>query len=77
MRRGFLLLMSGIGLNIMGWYFQQEEIDAYKWLMITGTFLFGIGFLLILYSLIRKVERASILEERAEAHDEPTISTDK
>lgn len=69
MRRGLLLLLAGVGLNVLGLYFQERDLDAYKWAMIIGTFLFGIGFLLILYSLIRKVERAAILEERAETHN--------
>jgi hypothetical protein len=70
MRRGVLLLLAGVGLNLAGWYLQLEELDVYKWAMGLGTVLFGIGFLLILYGLIRKVERAALLEERAEAQEE-------
>ncbi len=70
MRRGVLLLLAGVGLNLAGWYLQLEELDVYKWAMVLGTVLFGIGFLLILYGLIRKVERAALLEERAEAQEE-------
>jgi hypothetical protein len=70
MRRGVLLLLAGVGLNLAGRYLQLEELDVYKWAMGLGTVLFGIGFLLILYGLIRKVERAALLEERAEAQEE-------
>jgi hypothetical protein len=71
MRRGFVLLLAGIGLNVLGLYFQQQDLDVYKWAMGIGTLLFGAGFLFILYSLIRKVDRAAILEERAGAREEP------
>lgn len=77
MRRGFLFLLAGIGLNVLGWYFRQADLDAYKWAMGIGTVLFGIGFLLILYSLIRKVDRAAILEERAESHEEAHPAAEK
>jgi hypothetical protein len=47
----------------------EVEIAGYKlkygWMMILGVLFFGTGFLYILYSLIRKVEHSSILEERA------------
>jgi len=46
---------------------------VYKWAMSLGTLLFGLGFLFILYSLIRKVERHSILVERAEEHEKTDL----
>jgi hypothetical protein len=70
MRRGIFLLLAGIGLNIVGWATEQKNLDVYKWAMGIGTVLFGIGFLLIVYSLIRKVERKAILDERAEEQQE-------
>ncbi|HCN84124.1 MAG TPA: signal peptidase [Sphingobacteriaceae bacterium] len=69
MRRGVLFLLAGIGLNLVGWVTQQQDLSVYKWAMTIGTLLFGFGFLLVLYSLIRKVERQSILEERAIEHE--------
>jgi len=69
MRRGILFLLAGVGLNLVGWVTMQQDLNVYKWSMSIGTLLFGIGFLLILYSLIRKVERNSILQERAEEHE--------
>lgn len=68
MRRGALFLLAGIGLNLIGWFTEQKNLDIYKWEMIIGTLLFGIGFLLILNGLIRKVELQSIIEERTEEH---------
>lgn len=66
-----MLLLIGIGLNVLGWYIMdnEPEVNGYKikygWVMILGVVFFGAGFLYILYSLIRKVERHSLLEERA------------
>jgi hypothetical protein len=65
MLRGLLLLAAGVALNVLGWFTEQKELEVYKWAMGIGTVLFGFGFLTVLYSLIRKVERQSILEERA------------
>ncbi len=65
MRRGLVLLVIGIAFNLLGWLIKVKTDGSYGWAMIIGTVLFGIGFLLILYSLIRKVERQAILEERA------------
>jgi hypothetical protein len=69
MLRGILFLIAGIGLNLLGRVAENNELDIYKLEMLIGTLLFGIGFLLIFYSLIRKVERQAILEERTEGHE--------
>jgi len=63
-RRGVLLLLLGIGLNLLGYYLMNEEIFSYAWAMIIGTLLFGTGFLLVIYGLMRRIDRASIMEER-------------
>jgi uncharacterized membrane protein YidH (DUF202 family) len=63
-RRGVLLLLLGIGLNLLGYYLMNEEIFRYGWAMIIGTLLFGTGFLLVIYGLMRRIDRASIMEER-------------
>ncbi len=71
MQRGVVLLLAGIVVNVIGLFIKTEEweIAGYKikygWLLILGVLLFGAGFLYVLYSLIRKVERHAILEERA------------
>jgi len=37
---------------------------GYKWPLVVGVVVFGFGFLTIVYSLIRKIERRSLLNER-------------
>ncbi|MXV17829.1 signal peptidase [Hufsiella ginkgonis] len=72
MRWGIVLLLAGIAFNIVGWFIMDREPEfhhhkvKYGWAMIIGVLLFGAGFLYILYSLIRKVERNALIEERAE-----------
>lgn len=78
MKRGVWLLIVGVAFVLFGYFIMEKqwEISGWKvkygWAMIIGTVLFGAGFLNVLYSLIRKVERHAILEERAEeqAHAE-------
>jgi len=77
MKRGLGLLIAGIGLILLGYYLKDTEIMKYGWAMIIGYLLFGIGVLYILYSLIRKIDRSALLEERAieqekEEHDHET-----
>lgn len=44
----------------------NQEIDLYKIIMILGVLIFSWGFVTIIYSLIRKIERKSIMESRHE-----------
>ena len=70
MRRGLWLILIGIAFNLLGYYLMQAEVFKYGWAMIIGTIAFGTGFLLVIYSLIRKIDRNALLEERAgEAED--------
>jgi hypothetical protein len=69
MSRGFLMILLGIGLGAFGYFLKNDTDYMYGWAMIAGVVVFGIGFLTVLYSLIRKVEAQSILEERAEKSD--------
>lgn len=64
--RGILLTVLGIGIGLVGSYLQSADRDIYKWIYILAVILFGIGFLTIVYSLIRKIERKSILNDRQE-----------
>lgn len=64
--RGILLTVLGIGVGLAGSYLQSAERDVYKWVYIAAVIIFGIGFLTIVYSLIRKIERKSILDQRQE-----------
>lgn len=70
MRRGIWLILIGVAFNLLGYYLMEEDVFKYGWAMITGTVAFGIGFLLILYSLIRKLDRKEILKERAAGSEE-------
>ncbi|HEY0054831.1 MAG TPA: hypothetical protein VGB63_05700 [Pedobacter sp.] len=63
-RKGVISLIIGIALNILGYSLKDNGSEPYGWAMIAGTVLFGIGFLLIFYSLVRKVEYKGIKEER-------------
>lgn len=65
MRRGLWLLLVGVAFNLLGYYLMQGDVFKYGWAMIIGTVAFGTGFLLVIYSLIRKMDRKALLEERA------------
>ena len=66
LRRGLWLLLFGITFNVVGWEIKTHEWGLYGWAMIIGTVLFGIGFIYIFYSFVRRIERQGIQEERAE-----------
>lgn len=72
LKRGLLLLIAGAALIGVGYLIKNDEdINLkYGWAMIIGFLLFGIGFLSIVYRLIRKVERDSILEERSNENND-------
>lgn len=65
MRRGIWLILIGVAFILLGYYLMEEDIFKYGWSMIIGTVAFGVGFLNIIYSLIRKMDRNAILENRA------------
>lgn len=67
MRRGVFLLILGVGFNLLGYYLMEEELLKYGWAMIIGTIAFGVGFLMVIYSLMRKIDRKSLLEDRQAA----------
>jgi len=66
LKRGLICLIAGIALNIVGYAMKENNINYYGWPMIVGVILFGIGFILTLYSFMRKVEAQGLIEERAE-----------
>lgn len=66
MRRGIWLILIGVALNLLGYYLMGEETYKYGWAMVIGTIAFGFGFLSVIYSLIRKMDRSALLKERAE-----------
>ncbi len=65
MSRGLLLLIAGVGFILLGKLIQIRDWGLYGWAMILGILLFGVGFLMMLYSLMRKVEYQGIIEDRA------------
>ena len=76
MRRGFLLIITGVAFVMLGYYLMEEEIFKYGWSMIIGTVAFGAGFLYIIYSIIRKMDRKAIMDDRAsEPEEEKTVDS--
>ena len=65
MRRGLWLILVGLAFNLLGYYLMEGDTFKYGWAMVIGTLAFGLGFLLVIYSLIRKMDRNAILEELA------------
>lgn len=63
--RGLILILVAIGIGIWSVYLQEQDLSYFRWPMIVAVVIFGVGFLFIIYSLIRKIERRSILDERA------------
>jgi NhaP-type Na+/H+ or K+/H+ antiporter len=74
MRRGIWLIFIGVAFVLLGYYLMEEDIFKYGWSMIIGTVAFGVGFLYILYSLIRKMDRRAILDDRA-SEEEKTVES--
>ncbi|GAA4801188.1 hypothetical protein GCM10023231_32430 [Olivibacter ginsenosidimutans] len=66
LKRGLIITLLGIAICAFGLYLKDIESDWYGIILIVGVIIFGVGFVTIVYSLIRKIERQSILEERAE-----------
>lgn len=66
LRRGLLLLLAGVAFNIAGYFMKENNMNYYGWIMIAGVIMFGLGFISIFYSFVRKVEAQGIKEERAE-----------
>jgi len=75
--RGLVLTILGILVGIFGSFLQAQEYGIYKWVLIVAVIIFGIGFLTIVYSLIRKIERKSLLRERTDQHNETEESHNK
>ncbi len=62
--RGIIGTVSGFALCMFGLYLMDDDNSVYKWILVSGVAVFGFGFLTIVYSLIRKIERQSLLDER-------------
>ncbi len=66
LRRGIIGTILGLAFCVLGLVLMGEDRPIYKWAMVVGVVVFGLGFLTTLYSLIRKIERRSLLDERKE-----------
>lgn len=66
LKRGLIFLIIGILLCYYGVYSKDPVASSYKIPLVVGVASFGYGFVMVLYSLMRKIERKDILEERAE-----------
>ena len=64
--RGLIGIIVGLACCIIGLFLMDQDRPFYKWAMVVGVIVFGLGFLTTLYSLIRKIERRSLLDERKE-----------
>lgn len=62
--RGIIGTALGLALCMFGLYLMDADFPGYKWILVIGVVAFGFGFLTIIYSLIRKIERRSLLDER-------------
>ena len=69
MRRGLWLILIGVAFNFLGYYLMEGEEFKYGWAMVIGTVVFGIGFLLVIYSLIRKMDRNALMKGRSETEE--------
>lgn len=67
--RGIVYTVIGLACCTWGYLLMAGDHALYRWVMIAGVFIFGLGFLTIVYSFIRKIERQSILEERKEQQE--------
>ncbi|HWK99026.1 MAG TPA: hypothetical protein VNQ55_03725 [Parapedobacter sp.] len=65
--RGIVGTVLGLAFCMLGLYLMGDDSVPYKWILVFGVVLFGFGFLTIVYSLIRKIERHSLLDERKKA----------
>lgn len=64
--RGLIYTVTGLACCAWGYALMAGDHLIYKWVMIAGVIIFGMGFLTVVYSFIRKIERQSIIEERKE-----------
>ncbi|MNR64896.1 hypothetical protein D3C85_1877110 [compost metagenome] len=62
---------------ILGYYLMEQRSNWYKLAMLVGVITFSIGFLTLIYRMIRKVDRNAIIEMRGEAQKEDIHKKDK
>ncbi|MFD2743381.1 MULTISPECIES: hypothetical protein [Sphingobacterium] len=62
--RGFTLLVIGSIITIYSLNLMQAESNIYKFIMPIGVLCFGIGVILSMYSLFRKIDRSTLQRYR-------------
>lgn len=77
LRKGLREIIIGILFVILGYYLMEQRSNWYKLAMLVGVITFSIGFLTLIYRMIRKVDRNAIIEMRGEAHKEDIHKKDK
>lgn len=65
LKRGLIFVIIGIVLCYYGLYSKDPVAAFYKLPLLAGVMAFGYGFVMVIYSLMRKIERRSIEEERS------------
>ena len=73
LKKGLIFLAIGMLLCYWGLVSKDPIASFYKIPLVLGVISFGYGFITIIYSLIRKIERHSILDERAENENESNV----
>lgn len=77
LRKGLREIIIGVLLVILGYYLMEQRSNWYKLAMLIGVITFSIGFLTLIYRMIRKVDRNAIIEMREEANKEGGHKKDK
>lgn len=65
LKRGLIFVVLGVALCYYGLYSKDPVASFYKLPLIAGVIAFGYGFVMVIYSLMRKIERRSIEEMRS------------
>ncbi len=76
LRRGLLEIILAVILILVSYYLMKLQNNWYKPIMILGVISFGVGFLRIIYRLIRKIDRNALIEMRKEKKDKYIIEMD-
>ncbi|MFZ4261411.1 signal peptidase [Sphingobacterium sp. HJSM2_6] len=62
--RGIISIILAIVLILISYQLMKNENNSYKFLMAFGVIAFGYGFITIVYSFFRSIDRNTILNFR-------------
>ena len=68
LRKGIREIIIGVVLVRGGYYLMEQRSNWYKLAMLIGVIVFSVGFLTLIYRMIRKVDRDALMEMREEGH---------